>query len=206
MKRYKESEIDKLVDILKKDGVICVPTDTVYGICAHINSVNAYNKLRDIKGRPSCKSFPVMCADEEQIKSIAIINEEVEKLIKAFMPGPITLVLNKRPEVLKYINNNGVNTSLEMAVRIAPSQILKHLIYKTGGPIFMTSANLSGQPVCNSLEEIEKIFPNLDGLLEGNVSFGQASTIIDCTSETIKIQREGPISKEQIENVLGIQV
>lgn len=78
MKRYKQSQIDELVNILKKDGVISVPTDTVYGICARINSVNAYNKLVAIKNRPSNKSFPVMCANEDQIKDIAIVDERVE--------------------------------------------------------------------------------------------------------------------------------
>lgn len=198
MNKYKQNEISKLADILKRDGVICAPTDTVYGICARINSITAYERLKNMKSRPFNKSFPVMCADEEQIKSIAIIDEKVEKLIRSFMPGPITLILNKKPEVFEYINNRGLNTSSEMAVRMAPSNVLKELIYKTGTPIFMTSANISGSPTCNNLDEIERAFPYLDGIMEGNVSFGQASTIIDCTSETIKIQRQGPISMKQI--------
>lgn len=202
MQRYKQSEIDKLVDILKNDGVISVPTDTVYGICARINSINAYNKLADIKDRPSNKSFPVMCADKEQIESIAIVDERIQKLINAFMPGPVTLVLNKRPEVLTYINNGGLNNSLEMAIRMAPTEILKELIYKVGSPIFMTSANHSGEPTCKNLDEIERTCPTLDGMMEGDVLFAQASTIIDCTSDVIKIQREGPISKEEIMKVL----
>ena len=56
-------------------------------------------------------------------------------------------------------------------------------------PVFMTSANISGEPVCKSIEEIEKTFPNIEGILEGEVSFGQASTIVDCTSDEIKIIR-----------------
>lgn len=196
MKRYKQSEIDELANILKQDGVISVPTDTVYGICARINSIKAYNKLISIKNRPSNKSFPVMCADEEQIKSIAIVDEKIEKLIHAFMPGPVTLILNKRNE--KNINNRGLRTTSEMAVRMAPSNVLKELIYKTGSPIFMTSANQSGEKECNNLDEIEKMCPTLDGMMEGNVSFGKASTIIDCTQEVIKIQRVGPISMEDI--------
>lgn len=196
MKRYKQSEIDELANILKQDGVISVPTDTVYGICARINSIEAYNKLISIKNRPSNKSFPVMCADEEQIKSIAIVDEKIEKLIHAFMPGPVTLILNKRNE--KNINNRGLRTTSEIAVRMAPSNVLKELIYKTGSPIFMTSANQSGEKECNNLDEIEKLCPSLDGMMEGNVSFGKASTIIDCTQEVIKIQRVGPISMEDI--------
>ena len=95
MKLYKQREIEKIATILKNDGVISVPTDTVYGICARINSSKAYLKLVSVKNRPSNKSFPVLCKDLEQIESIAIIDENALKLIKTFMPGPVTLVLNK---------------------------------------------------------------------------------------------------------------
>lgn len=202
MKRYTYNEIDKLADILKNDGVICVPTDTVYGLCARINSKKAYDNLVNIKNRPNIKSFPVMCLDEDQIRNIAIVNKNAEKLIRAFMPGPITLVLNKRPEDFSYINNAGTRTSNELAVRMAPLKILEKLINKVESPLFLTSANISGEKTCATLEEIEEKFPNLDGILEGEVSFGQASTIIDCISEEIKIQREGPISMEKVIEIL----
>ena len=71
MRRYNQSEIEEVATVLKNDGVISVPTDTVYGICARINSSNAYLKLVSVKNRPSTKSFPVLCKDLEQIKSIA---------------------------------------------------------------------------------------------------------------------------------------
>ncbi len=202
MKIYKSNEIDKLANILKKDGVISIPTDTVYGICARINSKKAYNKLVNMKKRPANKSFPVMCLDEEQIKSIAIVDEKAEKLIHNFMPGPITLILKKKPEAFSYINNAGSRTSDEVAVRMATLKTLKELIQKTESPIFLTSANISGESTCNSLDEIERVFPNLDGILQGEILFGQASTIIDCTSKEIIIQRSGPISIEEVMKVL----
>ena len=198
MKRYTENEIDELANILKNDGVISVPTDTVYGVCARINSKKAFDKLVDTKKRPKNKSFPVLCLDEEQIKSIAIVNKNAEKLIRKFMPGPITLVLNKKMEAFSYVNNAGERESNELAVRIVPLEVLKKLVQKTGSPLFLSSANLSGEEVCTTLDDIEKTFPNIDGILEGEVSFGQASTIVDCTQEEIKIQRVGPISEEQI--------
>ncbi len=202
MKQYKQSEINLIANILKDDGVISVPTDTVYGICARINSSKAYDKLVNIKKRPSYKSFPVLCKDLEQIKSIAIVDERIEKLIKTFMPGPITLVLNKRPEVLSYINNAGGRETNELAVRMAPSEFLSELIEQVGSPLFLSSANKSGKDVCKSLEEIEKECPTLDGMVEGNISFGKASTIVDCTGSDIKIQREGPISEEKIRETI----
>ena len=93
MKRYTKNQIEELANILKQDGVISVPTDTVYGICARINSEQAYKNLLKVKNRPNTKSFPIMCSDEEQIKSIAIVDEIAKCLIYKFMPGPITLVL-----------------------------------------------------------------------------------------------------------------
>lgn len=198
MKRYKQSEIDELAEILKRDGVISVPTDTVYGVCARMNSVKAHDKLVIVKKRPETKLFPVMCADEEQIKSIAIVDEKAEKLIRAFMPGPITLILKKNPQIPDYVSNGGTT----IAVRMATSKALEDLIRKINSPIFMSSANQSGEPTCTNLDEIEKACPLLDGMMEGSVSFGRASTIIDCTSEEIKILRSGPISMEQIKEVI----
>lgn len=198
MKRYKQSEIDKLAEILKKDGVICVPTDTVYGLCARINSIKAHDNLVAVKNRPNNKPFPVMCADEEQIKSIAIVDERAEKLIRAFMPGPVTLVLRKRQEIPAYISNGRIT----IAVRMATSKALKDLIIKTESPIFMSSANQSGEPTCTNLDEIEEACPILDGIMEGTVSFGEGSTIIDCTLKEIQILRTGPISIKQIQEIL----
>ena len=194
MKRYKQNEIDELAEILKKDGAISVPTDTVYGVCARINSMRARDNLAKIKNRPSSKLFPIMCSDEEQIKSIAIVDERAEKIIHNFMPGPITLILKKRSEVPEYINNGEAT----IAIRMATSKALEELIRKTGSPLFMSSANQSGEATCTNLDEIEKACPTLDGMMEGSVSFGKASTIVDCTSEEIKILREGPISLEEI--------
>lgn len=198
IKRYKENEINELAKILQRDGVISVPTDTVYGICACMKSLKAYNNLIMVKNRPSNKLFPIMCADIEQIKSIAVVDEKAMKLIQTFMPGPITLILKKRPEIPDYINNGGTT----IAVRMATSKALENLIRKIKSPIFMTSANKSGESTCTNLDEIEKSCPLLDGMMEGRVSFGKESTIIDCTLEEIKILRLGPISIEQIRKAI----
>lgn len=197
MKIYNQTQIEELSNILKNDGVIAVPTDTVYGLCARMNSRKAREHLIEIKHRPENKAFPIMCNNIEQIKSIAKVDEKSEKIINAFMPGPITILLEKRIEIPKYVNN-GLRL---IAVRMATSKTLEELIEKVGSPVFMTSANISGEPVCKSIEEIKKVFPNINGILEGKVSYGQASTIVDCTSREIKIIREGPITLEEI---LGI--
>ena len=198
IKRYKQNEIEKLVEILKNDGVISVPTDTVFGVCARMNSKIAHDNLIKVKNRPISKSFPVMCADIEQIKNVAIVTEREEKLINVFMPGPITLVLKKNKELPSYVTN-GKET---IAIRMATSKALEELFQKLGCPLFMTSANQSGEPTCENLDEIEKSCPLLDGMMEGRVVFSKSSTIVDCSSDEIELLREGPITKEQIEECI----
>lgn len=199
MKRFSEDDIEEIVDILKNNGVISVPTDTVYGVCARIDSKKAHDNLILVKNRPETKPFPVMCANEEQIKGIAIVNEKAEKIIKAFMPGPITIVLNKKETVPDYITN-GKKT---IAIRMATSKTLEKIILSLGTPIFMSSANQSGEKTSESLEEIEKNCPKINGILEGKIKLGVGSTIIDCTSEKIKVLREGPIKLEEINNIIN---
>ena len=199
MKRFSEDDIEEIVDILKNNGVISVPTDTVYGVCARIDSKKAHDNLILVKNRPKTKPFPVMCANEEQIKDIAIVNEKAEKIIKAFMPGPITIVLNKKETVPDYITN-GKKT---IAIRMATSKTLEKIILSLGTPIFMSSANQSGEKTSESLEEIEKNCPKINGILEGKIKLGVGSTIIDCTSEKIKVLREGPIKLEEINNIIN---
>lgn len=124
--RYKKDEIDKLANILENDGVISVPTDTVFGLCAKITSPKAKEKLIKIKNRPANKSFPVMCSNLEQIKNIAEVNKNGEILIKAFMLGPITIVFKKKENLPEYITN-GKET---IAIRMATSKEIENLINK----------------------------------------------------------------------------
>jgi L-threonylcarbamoyladenylate synthase len=199
IRRYSASEVNELAEILKQDGTISVPTDTVFGVCARMDSLQAQENLRDLKHRPATKAFPIMCSGLAQIKTIAEVDARAEKLIQALMPGPVTLILPKKPEVPEYVNG-GMAT---LAIRMATSPAVKELIEETGCPIFMTSANQSGEPTCTSLDEIEQSCPGLGGMLEGSVTFGEASTIIDCTGTELKILRPGPVNMEEIQKVLS---
>ena len=157
MKKYRSDEIDKLILILNNDGVISVPTDTVYGLCCKVNSEISYERLVNLKNRPSNKSFPIMCSNINQIRNIASVGDREEKLINNFMPGAVTLVLKKHVNV----NNAGFRDTDEVAIRMAPSDVLYKIINEVG-PVFMTSANKSGEDVCKNIEQIEKVFPDLD--------------------------------------------
>lgn len=198
IKRFKSNETQKITRILNNNGVISVPTDTVFGLCAKVSSQTAYNKLIKIKNRPLDKSFPIMCADLKQINKVAIVTETAGKIINEFMPGPITIILKRKPYLPEYITN-GKDT---IAIRMATSKDLENILREIDNPVFMTSANQSGEPVCTNLDEIEKNCPLLDAMVEGNVLFGKASTIIDCSQDEISVLREGPISLEQIKKIL----
>lgn len=198
MKRFKETQINEIVDVLKNDGVISVATDTVFGVCCRYDHEKAQEKLREVKNRPATKAFPIMCANKKQIQEICYVDQRSEKLIDAFMPGPVTFILKKKEEVPAYVNG-GMDT---LAIRMATSKTLEEIIDTLGHPVFMTSANQSGEPVCTNLDEIEKQCPLLDGMVEGEVSFGEASTIIDCTKEEVSILRQGPVTMDDIQRVL----
>lgn len=127
IKKYNQKQIEELANILKNDGVICVPTDTVYGLCTRINSEKAHNKLVEIKRRPANKLFPIMCANKEQINRIANITNTAEKIIDYFMPGAISLILDK-----KILLPSSINAKYKsIAVRMATSPALEELIKKS---------------------------------------------------------------------------
>ena len=197
MKRWKQDETDEMAEVLRHDGVISVVTDTVYGVCARSSSPAAEKKLRIVKNRPETKSFPLMCADLEQLRTVAQTDERSERVIGRLMPGPLTVILPKREGIPDYVSG-GKDT---LALRLAGSESLADLIRRTGCPIFLTSANQSGQPECRTLDEIERNCPLLDGMMEGVPSFGQASTIVDLTKEEPVILRQGPVDLETISEV-----
>lgn len=193
MKRYSQKELPELAEILRHDGVIAVPTDTVYGLCSQIRTQKAQENLRRVKNRPAEKAFPIMCQNKAQMKEVAEMNEIAEAVIDAFMPGPLTVILNKKEDLPDYING-GMKT---VALRMAVNPVLEELIRLTGCPLFMTSANQSGEKTAGTIEEIEKACPLLDGILEGDTKYAQASTIVDCTGE-IRILRDGPVKIDDI--------
>ena len=195
MKRFHPEETEAMAAVLKQDGCISVPTDTVYGVCSRITEAGQ-EKLYEVKNRPRTKQFPVMCSDLDQAKTIAEVNDCAERLMCAFMPGPLTVILKKKADAPAAIHGDTV------AVRLAVSEPLRKLIEATGMPIFLTSANQSGQKECASLDEIEAACPLLDGMMEGTVSFGMASTIADCTGDTVRILRNGPITEDMIQSVM----
>ena len=197
MRRFGSDEIKAAAEVLKQDGCIAAATDTVFGVCARI-SEEGMNRLYEVKNRPRSKQFPIMCADVNQLRTVAEVSDMADTIIQAFMPGPLTVILKAKESVPAAVRGGGST----LAIRLATSSQLKQLIEAVGTPLFMTSANQSGMPECRTEEEIEVSCPKLDGILEGTVFYNRASTIADLTGETPKILREGPITIEQMNQAL----
>ena len=193
-----KQNIDEIMDLLSKSEIVAFPTDTVFGIGVIYNDRKAVEKMKIAKGRDASKPFPLMVANVSQLDEIAFIGEREKKIAAAFMPGALTLVL-KRKEVIPAEFVNGFDT---IAVRIPDDSFVLKLLRKTG-PMFVTSANMSGQPAGNTHDEV---LAQLDGriaaVVRGKAKLQVASTIIDCSGEQLKCLREGPLSFEKIKSVI----
>lgn len=195
MQILEKEDIAKLVAYLRQDDVVAVPTDTVFGVCARYDHQKAQENLRNLKKRPQTKAFPLMCADLAQVKTICEISKVEENVIKKLMPGPLTLILKKKLS-LPYFVNGGMET---VAIRLATDDNLKMIIQQLGCPIYMTSANLSGEPSALSVEDVKKAVPNVKAILNGKVAFAKASTIAEYHDQQWQILRNGPITLNDLE-------
>ena len=189
-----KNELDVIIEDLKQGNVVAIPTDTVYGVAAIIND-QALVKLFELKQREN-KPIAVLAYNLEQIKSVVNdISFEVATLVDQFLPGPLTLVLEKK-EGLSDILTQGLST---VGVRI-PNDSVTLQVLKEVGPLAVTSANLSGEVPINTPSELELKFPEIK-ILEGEVKFFEASTVL-LVAEQLKILRKGPISLDQIKKAL----
>ena len=183
---------------LNSGDVIIFPTDTVYGIGAKISDSLAMDKIYEIKHRPKEKRLSVLCANIDDIEKIAYVTDLAKRLIKEYMPGGLTLILNSREEVRsEYIFET-------IAVRI-PKHELAIRILTENGPMATTSVNTSGKAPMNDYIEIVKhfgdevlyVYPNT--LVSSKVS----STIVDLTSDEVVLIREGKLKFTEITNFLN---
>lgn len=195
-----KDEIKDVIECVKKGGVVAFPTDTVYGLGVVYDDELALNRLKLSKGRPDNKPIPMMIGSIEQLESVAILNEAAYKLIDAFMPGAITLIVKKKKEVADYVTN-GFET---IGCRMPEDDFILEMITSLNKPMLVTSANLSGEPTGTTFDEVlNKFNERIDMIVNGNCGSGQSSTIVDITEEKPKIIRIGEISELEIMKVLG---
>ena len=194
-----ERKIHQAIEILKNGGIIAFPTDTVYGLGASASSHGAILRIYEAKRRPRRLALPLLLADVSQIPSVARDMPEIAWLLaKHFLPGGLTLVLYKSPSVSSLITGG----SEKIAVRVPAHPIPIALLEGLDAPITGTSANLTGRPSPLTTEEVHnQLGDRVDLIIDGECPGGVDSTVIDITTEPIKILREGAISSEEISRV-----
>lgn len=194
MKLYKVEDIDLIKDDLLNGEIVAFGTDTVFGLACVYDNLKAIRKVYEAKNREAKKALPMMC-QKEMIKDVAYVSLKANKIMDKYMPGAITIVYKKKD----CISENVTQGKDTIAIRVPDDEFILRLIDKVGKPLLVTSANISGEP---SLSKWEDVYKDLDGRIDGLVckdALGnKASTIVDCSSDDIKILREGVIPSSDI--------
>jgi L-threonylcarbamoyladenylate synthase len=191
-----QGEIEKGVKILKKGGVIAFPTDTVYGLGADAFNSRAVERIYEIKSRPKHQQLPLLIANTSQLTAMADpIPGIAWFLAERFWPGGLTLVLPKADSLPAYLAPVS-----SIALRIPKHPICLSLIQRLGNPVTGTSANISGQPVALTADEVgQQLGGKIDFIINGGkCPGGKESTVVDVTSEAPVILRQGIIPAHEI--------
>ena len=195
----------ELAGELKKGSLIIYPTDTVYGLASIVTNEQSINNIYLAKSRSFTSPLIALLSSVDKVEEVATISDEnrevLEKLAHAFWPGALTVIL-KRKEHIPSIMVSGGDT---IGVRIPNLDLAIKIIDLAGGILATTSANISGEASPKSYDELsEAIKSKVDILIDsGECKLGEASTIIDLTSNVPKILRKGAISIEEIEKIIG---
>ncbi len=188
-------ELQHYIDLLRKGQLLIYPTDTLYALGADIYNTKALDLLYTLKSRPQNQAVPLGVSNLTQIKNLVKINSLATQLATHFLPGPLTLILKTKTNAPQHLQ-----THQSLAIRI-PDQPLALQLYKSYGPLTLTSANLHGKQAYSVNEIITQLNTPLEAIDVG-VLDGQPSTIVDVTQNEPKILREGPITAQMIKEQL----
>jgi L-threonylcarbamoyladenylate synthase len=191
--------LDRALEILHAGGLVAFPTDTVYGLGALAFEAEAVARLYLAKGRLVEKAIPILVGEAEGLDQVGEPSEMARRLARAFWPGPLTLVVAKRPEVPQVVSLTGT-----VGVRL-PNHPAALRLLRRAGPLAVTSANRSGSDNPRSAGDVmAELGDRVQLILDGGTSpGGQPSTVVDCTGDTPLMLREGPLTLRQIQRALG---
>ena len=182
-------------DVLRHDGLVAFPTDTVYGVGALVFHEAAVERLYTVKGRSTDKAIAVLVGQPDDLANIAgSLTQSAQQIARRLWPGSLTLVVDRHPNLPR-----AVSTLPTVGVR-QPDHPVVHQLLALTGPLAVTSANRSGEP--NTLTA-QEVLAQLDGRIDlvldgGRVDGGVPSTVVDVTGREPVILRAGPVSVEQI--------
>lgn len=192
------SLINLAKSLLANDKVIALPTDTIYGLAADVESNKAIQRLYEIKSRDFNNPLSICVADVEDIFKYAEVTIP-SKLLDQLLPGAITVIFNRTKNLNSFLNTD---TSL-VGIRIPDYTFIRQLC-RISGPIALTSANLSSQPSCLNINEFKHMWSKIDGIFDGG-TLGQidpqrmGSTIIDFSIKgCYRIVRKGCVYQQAI--------
>ena len=194
------TKLKEPAELIRNGGIVVFPTETVYGIGANALNENAIKKLYDIKKRPLNKPISLLVNSIDMIEQVTKDITKLEyALIKAFFPGPLTIILKKKDIVPNIVTANQDTVGLRMPA----NEIALKLIDYVGSPIATPSANISGKPSGINLKDIMEDFDGkVDCFIDdGPSKIGLASTIVQVVDGVPHILRQGSISEKQIKEV-----
>lgn len=184
--------------ILRAGGLVAFPTDTVYGVGSLAFDQAAIESIYVAKDRPLEKAIPILIADVDDLEKVASeIPEQARQLAARFWPGPLTIVLPKRPDLPP-----AVSATPTVGVRVPDHPVARALL-RVAGPMAVTSANLSGRASpCSAGEVMAQLGRRIQLVLDGGETPGGVpSTVVDVCGPEPVILRDGPITLEQIKIV-----
>lgn len=195
-------KLDAPASALASGELVAFPTETVYGLGANALETCAVRSIFLAKGRPQDNPLIVHIAEKKDIyKLVKSVPKVAEKVLDAFSPGPITIILEKSDIVPEVVTAGGAT----VAIRIPENEIARELIRRAGVPVAAPSANTSGRPsptkAHHVLEDLgDKVSAIIDG---GACRVGLESTVLDLTVTPPKILRPGGVSHESLSEILG---
>ena len=184
--------VQKVVELLQYGGVIIYPTDTVYGIGCDITKARAVERVARIKGiRPEKARFSFICSDLSHLSDFANhVDNTTFKLMKSFLPGPYTFILNASTHVPKSIKQKRKT----VGIRIPDNNIILEIVRQLGNPILTTSLKEDDQ-ILEYPTDPELIYEEyrdlVDVVIDGGYGGLIPSTIIDCSGDEPEVIREG---------------
>ncbi|MBQ1528562.1 threonylcarbamoyl-AMP synthase [Candidatus Saccharibacteria bacterium] len=181
----------EIIKALKNGQVVALPTETVFGLAISLNSAKALEKLIFLKRRDlnSGKVFTLVPSSTAEIKNFAVLNKAAREYIAKYIPGELTLILNKNPE----FNHPYFNHFTTVGIRIPASSLFAAILPETG-PLLLTSANPRGDQPAISSDEVARTLPKVDLIVEGRTREGKLpSTVVDLTKKDPKILRQGDL-------------
>lgn len=196
----KEESIEEVIEELKQNRCVIIPTETVYGIGGNALSKEAVENIFAIKERARTNPLNVLIADFEMVNMLATgYNSVEEKIMKKFWPGPLTIILDKKEEVPDIVT--GGNKTI--GVRIPDCDVTRNIIRKANMPLACPSANLSGKPSGTKVTDIQNEFNEKVRYIvdNGESKLGIESTVVKVIDNKACILRPGFVTKEDFESI-----